>query len=92
MESAQRSPHQRHQQSGTNGPLKDLFRLLAKLSQYAVTAIFVFDGPERPKVKRGKKVALAPHALTEPFQEFITAFGFYHHQVCVQAFGNLGYH
>ncbi|KIM59476.1 hypothetical protein SCLCIDRAFT_126055 [Scleroderma citrinum Foug A] len=43
-------------------------------------AHFVFNGPQRPKLKCGKQVKSAPHFLTQCFQELISAFGFTWHE------------
>ncbi|KAL4069254.1 PIN domain-like protein [Scleroderma citrinum] len=41
---------------------------------------FIFDGPQRPKLKHGKHVKNAPHFLTQRFQELLSAFGFTWHE------------
>jgi Holliday junction resolvase YEN1 len=38
--------------------------------------LFVFDGPKRPSVKRGKKVGGNAHWLTTGMKNIIAAFGF----------------
>ncbi|KAJ6530470.1 hypothetical protein DFH09DRAFT_1093516 [Mycena vulgaris] len=68
-----------HLQAGENPELCALFYKICELSKYCVTAIFVFDGPGRPDIKRGKQVIDRPHWLTEHFQAMISAFGFYHY-------------
>ncbi len=67
-----------HVHKGSNPEVKELLRRLAKLLNYAVVPVFVFDGPDRPKFKRGRKVIHSPGPLVEAFQELIDAFGFYH--------------
>ncbi|KAF9055227.1 PIN domain-like protein [Hymenopellis radicata] len=66
-----------HLHKGSNPEMKELFRRLSKLLNYAVVPVFVFDGPDRPKFKRGRKVVHSPGSLVEGFQELIEAFGFY---------------
>ncbi|KAF9026381.1 PIN domain-like protein, partial [Hymenopellis radicata] len=66
-----------HVHKGSNPEVKELLRRLAKLLNYAVVPVFVFDGPDRPKFKRGRKVIHSPGPLVETFQDLIDAFGFY---------------
>ncbi|KAF8151217.1 PIN domain-like protein [Mycena galopus ATCC 62051] len=67
----------RHAQSGRSPELRTLFYKLAALNDAGVIAVFVFDGPNRPSIKRNKKVKAQPHWLVEEFQELIKLFGFY---------------
>lgn len=69
--------HEAHSQTGENPELKALFHRLAHYLKYGIILIFIFDGPGRPSVKRGKKVGSKPHWLTQGFQELITAFGYH---------------
>ncbi|KAF8867982.1 PIN domain-like protein [Mucidula mucida] len=69
----------RHVYKGSNAEVKELLRQLARLLNYTIVPLFVFDGPERPNVKRGKKVVYSPGWLVRIFKELIDAFGFYHH-------------
>ncbi|KAL4066141.1 PIN domain-like protein [Scleroderma citrinum] len=48
-------------------------------------AHFVFDGPQRPKLKHGKHVKNAPHFLTQCFQELLSTFGFTWHEALGEA-------
>jgi Holliday junction resolvase YEN1 len=68
-------------QAGENSVLRVLFFRLCRLSALPVIPIFVFDGNDRPSVKRGVKVKEKAHWLTERFQCFIEAFGFYWYMV-----------
>ncbi|KAL4063618.1 PIN domain-like protein [Scleroderma yunnanense] len=43
-------------------------------------AHFIFDGPQRPKLKCGKQVKNAPHFLMQCFQELLSTFGFTWHE------------
>ncbi|KIM87276.1 hypothetical protein PILCRDRAFT_270457 [Piloderma croceum F 1598] len=49
-----------------------------RLAQLPVTPSFVFDGPERPNVKRDKIVRGSDHWLVEPFKEMLDGYGFRH--------------
>ncbi|KAM6492885.1 PIN domain-like protein, partial [Amanita muscaria] len=69
-----------HATAGENLELRTLFFKLSWLLSACILPIFVFDGPLRPSVKRGKNVIATPHWLTEDFQQLINAFGFYSHQ------------
>lgn len=69
-------------QTGGNPALRILFFRLCRLLTLPVIPIFVFDGPERPSIKRGVQVkSKTPHALTGGFKAFIEAFGFYWYEV-----------
>ncbi|KIL57606.1 hypothetical protein M378DRAFT_87657 [Amanita muscaria Koide BX008] len=69
-----------HATAGENPELRTLFFKLSQLLSACILAIFIFDGPLRPSVKRGKNVVASPHWLTEDFQRLINAFGFFSHQ------------
>jgi Holliday junction resolvase YEN1 len=38
--------------------------------------LFVFDGPKRPDMKRGKKINKASHKLIPGMKQIVEAFGF----------------
>ncbi|KAM5541489.1 hypothetical protein V8D89_004679 [Ganoderma adspersum] len=65
-----------HAQSGENPELHTFFYHLSFLSQYPIHAVFVVDGPLRPKVKRSTQVKTMPHWMTTGMQDFALAFGF----------------
>jgi holliday junction resolvase YEN1 len=71
-----------HAQAGENPELRTLFFRLARLLRTCVAAIFVFDGIDRPPMKRGKKVIKKAHWLEDAFKDLIESFGFAHHTVC----------
>ena len=50
-----------------------------ELSRSTAQAVFVFDGPRCPEIKR-RKVAV-PHWLTSRFAQLVRAFGFHCHTV-----------
>ncbi|KAG1840050.1 PIN domain-like protein, partial [Suillus subluteus] len=65
-----------HAQSGENPELRTLMYKLITLANAPVHAHFVFDGEDRPTIKRGKHVRSAPHWLTRSLQELLQIFGF----------------
>ena len=70
-----------HAQAGENPELKVIFFRLCWLSRTGVSAVVVFDGPNRPKKKRGRSVRSQPHWMTQKFKDLVNAFGFYYHTV-----------
>lgn len=82
MESISRGPNQYHQQKGLGSELREIFRRLSAMLNFNIVPIFVFDGDQRPNIKRNTRVMKKAHWMTQPVIEFIEAFGFYHHQVC----------
>ncbi|KAJ7272662.1 PIN domain-like protein, partial [Mycena haematopus] len=81
----------RHAQIGKNPELKALFYKLAALNQAGITAVFVFDGPNKAAVKRNKQVKAKPHWLVAEFTKLIDLFGFHHHMAPGEADAELGY-
>ena len=71
-------------QAGENPALQVIFYRLCRLLTLPIVPIFVFDGPDRPKVKRGINVKTTkPHWLSTPLKKFIDAFGFYWYMVSI---------
>ena len=70
-------------QMGENPVLRVLFFRLCRLLALPIIPIFVFDGTDRPAEKRGTRVKSQPHWLTERFEAFIKAFGFYCYMVWI---------
>ncbi|KIJ96170.1 hypothetical protein K443DRAFT_124563 [Laccaria amethystina LaAM-08-1] len=68
--------HARHSQTGENPELRTLFHKLNHFLNQSANVVFVFDGNERPSMKRGKHVHTREHWLAKRFQEFARAFGF----------------
>ncbi|KAH9924447.1 uncharacterized protein B0H18DRAFT_934342 [Fomitopsis serialis] len=61
---------------GANPELRLLFFRLLKLCQVPFIPLFVFDGRERPQIKRGsKKGKSGSHALTNGFKKLLEGFG-----------------
>ncbi len=65
-----------HSHFGASPELRVLLLKLLNLASYPLNVVLVFDGPERPSCKRGKKVSSTPHWLTRQTGELATAFGF----------------
>lgn len=64
------------QDRGENADLRMLFFRLASLSELPMLPLFIFDGRERPKVKRGSKMGKAgSHGLTDSFKKVLDGFG-----------------
>ncbi|KDR78909.1 hypothetical protein GALMADRAFT_64217 [Galerina marginata CBS 339.88] len=61
---------------GENPVLRTLFFRCAILMRTTFLPIFVFDGPKRPKFKRGKRVSGGSHALVPGMKQIVEAFGF----------------
>ncbi|KAJ7727525.1 PIN domain-like protein, partial [Mycena maculata] len=60
--------------------LETLFYQLSKLSKAPVTAVFVFDGPGRPNIKRGVQFTHRSTWLTAHLKVLITAFRYHYHE------------
>jgi Holliday junction resolvase YEN1 len=61
---------------GENPELRTLFFKCVKLTTSPFLPLFVFDGPKRPSVKRGRKVKGEAHWLTNGTKRIVEAFGF----------------
>lgn len=70
-----------HAQSGENPELRTLFYRLERLLRLPVHAVFVFDGPDRPPMKRGRRVVPTGHWMVDAMKEMIVAFGYVFHNV-----------
>ena len=70
-----------HMWAGRNLELKTLFLKLAHMLNSCAVPVFVFDGPDRPSMKRGHHVRDLPPLLKTDFERLIDAFGFFSHQV-----------
>ncbi|KAJ3522271.1 hypothetical protein NM688_g8897 [Phlebia brevispora] len=61
---------------GANPDVRTLFFRLCNLSELPIILLFVFDGRQRPKVKRGsKKGKSGSHNLTQKMKEMLNVFG-----------------
>ncbi|KAN0127776.1 hypothetical protein V8E53_014389 [Lactarius tabidus] len=68
--------HAAHGREGENPELCTLFFRCAKLVSAPFLPLFIFDGPKRPKVKRGKRISGEKHWLVDSMKGVIQAFGF----------------
>ncbi|PPQ90277.1 hypothetical protein CVT25_013102 [Psilocybe cyanescens] len=68
--------HAEYGKEGENPVLRTLFFRCATLMHTTFLPIFVFDGPKRPDVKRGKKINKTSHKLIPGMKNIIEAFGF----------------
>ncbi|KAF8971159.1 PIN domain-like protein [Flammula alnicola] len=76
--------------AGENPAVRVLFYRLCRLLTLPIIPIFVFDGPDRPKVKRGVNVKTGkPHWLSSPLKKFIEAFGFFWYTAAGEAEADL---
>ncbi|TIB65372.1 hypothetical protein E3P77_02756 [Wallemia ichthyophaga] len=83
--------HSQTAPGGLNPALRTLFFKLSKLMTLPILPLFVFDGPGRPKMKRGKQVrGRQPRGLKD-FIKLIDAFGFEHHQAPGEAEAELAH-
>ncbi|KAH9960288.1 hypothetical protein BC827DRAFT_1360363 [Russula dissimulans] len=68
--------HAAYGREGENPELRTLFFRCARLMSAPFLPLFVFDGPKRPKVKRGKRISGEKHWLVDGMKGMIEAFGF----------------
>ncbi|EPQ53590.1 hypothetical protein GLOTRDRAFT_63186 [Gloeophyllum trabeum ATCC 11539] len=68
--------HAAYGREGENPELRTLFFRCCRLMNMPFLPLFVFDGPKRPSVKRGKRVSGNAHWLTTGMKNIIEAFGF----------------
>jgi Holliday junction resolvase YEN1 len=68
--------HAAYGREGENPELRTLFFRCARLTSAPFLPIFIFDGPKRPKFKRGKKISGEKHWLVDSMKGIIEAFGF----------------
>ncbi|KAF5314408.1 hypothetical protein D9619_011818 [Psilocybe cf. subviscida] len=68
--------HAEYGREGENPVLRTLFFRCANLMRTTFLPLFVFDGPKRPEMKRGKKITRTPHKLIPGMKQIVEAFGF----------------
>jgi Holliday junction resolvase YEN1 len=68
--------HVGHSNYGESPELRTFFSKLLRLSMLPVHIIFVFDGNQRPPIKRGTRVIDREHFLYRGMILLIEAFGF----------------
>ncbi|KAG1844175.1 hypothetical protein DFJ58DRAFT_747692 [Suillus subalutaceus] len=65
-----------HSKGGENPELRLLFFRLCSLARLPFLPLFVFDGNERPKIKRGSKLGKSgSHSLTSGMKKLLEVFG-----------------
>ncbi|KZT08478.1 PIN domain-like protein [Laetiporus sulphureus 93-53] len=68
--------HVGHVKGGKNPELRTLFFRLRRLAELPLIPLFVLDGTERPKMKRGSRVGKSGfHKLTAGLQKLLEVFG-----------------
>ncbi|KAI3616652.1 hypothetical protein WG66_011458 [Moniliophthora roreri] len=84
--------HAEYGKEGENPQLRTLFFRCAELTNHGFLPLFVFDGPLRPKFKRGKRVnTTQQNALVTGMQAIIEAFGFEYRQAPGEAEAELAF-
>ncbi|KAI0087645.1 hypothetical protein BDY19DRAFT_954743 [Irpex rosettiformis] len=68
--------HAEYGKEGENPELRTIFFRLTRLLQVPFLPLFVFDGPLRPEMKRGKLIDTKPNWMVEGLKTMIEAFGF----------------
>ncbi|KAI6030976.1 PIN domain-like protein [Pisolithus marmoratus] len=68
--------HAAYGREGENPELRTLFFRCCRLLRLPLLPLFVFDGPKRPAVKRGKRIGDGAHWLTTGMKNIIQSFGF----------------
>ncbi|KAH7882150.1 PIN domain-like protein, partial [Phlebopus sp. FC_14] len=83
--------HAAYGKEGENPELRTLFFRCCRLLQTPLLPLFVFDGPKRPAIKRGKRVGGNAHWLTTGMKNMIQAFGFEYRTAPGEAEAELAY-
>lgn len=68
--------HAEYGKEGENPVLRTLFFRCATLMRTTFLPIFIFDGPKRPDIKRGKKINKTSNKLIPGMKQIVEAFGF----------------
>ncbi|KZV62574.1 hypothetical protein PENSPDRAFT_692391 [Peniophora sp. CONT] len=68
--------HAENGREGENPELRTLFFRCTRLLNKPFLPVFVFDGPKRPDVKRGKRIDKSSHWMVDGMKRIIAAFGF----------------
>lgn len=75
--------HATYGKEGENPELRTIFFRLTRLLKLPFLPLFVFDGPMRPDIKRGKSIDKKPHWMIQGMQRMLEAFGFEWRTVCM---------
>ena len=68
--------HAQFSKGGENPELRLLFFRLCALAELPILPLFIFDGRNRPKVKRGSRMGKSgSHPLTEGMKKLLDIFG-----------------
>ncbi|KAJ3562539.1 hypothetical protein NP233_g9507 [Leucocoprinus birnbaumii] len=68
--------HAEYGKGGENPVLRTLFFRCATLMKAPFLPLFVFDGPKRPELKRGKHINKSNNKLVHDMKQIVEAFGF----------------
>ncbi|KAF9077226.1 hypothetical protein BDP27DRAFT_1312041 [Rhodocollybia butyracea] len=68
--------HAEYGKEGENPELRTLFFRCAQLLSQGFLPLFIFDGPLRPDIKRGKRINKSANKLVTGMKAMIEAFGF----------------
>ena len=68
--------HAENGREGENPELRTLFFRCTRLLNKPFLPVFVFDGPKRPNIKRGKRIDKSSHWMVDGMKNIIAAFGF----------------
>ncbi|KAF8972940.1 PIN domain-like protein [Flammula alnicola] len=81
--------HAYYSKEGENPELRGLFFRLAALAKMSIIPLFVFDGRQRPSIKRGSKLGKSgSHGLSRQFKQFLDAFGMEWREVITLCFSS----
>ncbi|KDQ17005.1 hypothetical protein BOTBODRAFT_172612 [Botryobasidium botryosum FD-172 SS1] len=83
--------HATYGKEGENPELRTMFFRLSRLLAVPFLPLFVFDGPKRPAIKRGKRITGKQHWLTDGMKNIINAYGFEWRQAPGEAEAELAY-
>jgi hypothetical protein len=78
-----RYSHAAFSKGGENPELRLLFFRISSLAKLPILPLFVFDGRNRPKVKRGSRMGKhGSHNLNEGMKKILDTFGMEWRMVC----------
>ncbi|KAF8642957.1 hypothetical protein AX16_009297 [Volvariella volvacea WC 439] len=83
--------HAEYGREGENPVLRTLFFRCATLMHSPFLPLFVFDGPKRPDIKRGKRINKTSNKLIPGMKAIVEAFGFEWRMAPAEAEAELAY-